>query len=48
MAEPFSLKDHLFNAESIGELAEEYAAGLPGFDAARFQQETLVASPSAP
>ncbi|MCZ4258115.1 DNA alkylation repair protein [Sulfitobacter sp. G21635-S1] len=45
MAEPFSLKDHLFNAESIGELAEEYAAGLPGFDAARFQQETLAGFP---
>ncbi|OAN78180.1 hypothetical protein A8B82_10575 [Sulfitobacter sp. EhC04] len=45
MAEPFSLKDHLFNAETIGELAEEYAAGLPGFDAARFQQETLAGFP---
>ncbi len=45
MAEPFSLKDHLFNAVSIGELADEYAAGLPGFDAARFQQETLAGFP---
>ncbi|QFT59549.1 hypothetical protein FIU94_12010 [Sulfitobacter sp. THAF37] len=45
MAEAFSLKDHLFNAQSIGELAGQYAAGLPGFDAARFQQETLAGFP---
>lgn len=41
MAEKFSLKDHLFNAETIGQLAAEYAAGLRGFDAARFVREAL-------
>lgn len=41
MAEQFSLKDHLFNAETVGQLAQEYAAGVPGFDAARFTQEAL-------
>ena len=41
MAEKFSLKDHLFNAETIGQLAAEYAAGLPGFDAPRFVDEAL-------
>jgi hypothetical protein len=32
-AAAFSLKDHLFNADTLGQLAAEYAAGLPGFDA---------------
>lgn len=41
MADKFSLKDHLFNAETIGRLAGEYAAGLPDFDAVRFQAEAL-------
>ena len=41
MAEKFSLKDHLFNAETVGRLAAEYAAGVPGFDAARFEAESL-------
>lgn len=41
MAEKFSLKDHLFNADTIGQLAGEYAAGIPGFDGARFQAEAL-------
>lgn len=39
--EKFSLKDHLFNANSIGDLAAEIAAGLPDFDAARFQADVL-------
>lgn len=42
MAEAFSLKDHLFNANSIGRLADEYAAGLPGFDGQRFQDDALA------
>lgn len=42
MAEKFSLKDQLFNAETTGRLAAEYAAGLPGFDAARFVSEAVA------
>ncbi|KIN64719.1 DNA alkylation repair enzyme [Sulfitobacter noctilucicola] len=42
MAERFSLKDHLFNADTVGRLAAEYAAGVPGFDAARFEREALA------
>ncbi|MCT4559371.1 MAG: hypothetical protein N4A61_15080 [Pelagimonas sp.] len=37
----FSLSDQLFNADSIGGLAAEYAV-LPGFDPDRFTQETLA------
>ncbi|WP_292293840.1 hypothetical protein [Marivita sp.] len=40
-AQGFSLKDQLFNARSIGDLASEYAV-LPGFDAARFQTDALA------
>lgn len=32
MNDAFSLRDHLFNAESLGDLAAEYAAGCDGFD----------------
>ena len=35
------LKDQLFNAESVGQLAAEYAAALPDFDADRFVTEAL-------
>ncbi len=41
MAEAFSLKDHLFNAETLGQLAAEFEAGVPGFDGARFASECL-------
>lgn len=41
MAEGFSLKDHLFNAETMAQLAAEYAAGVPGFDAEGFQKAAL-------
>ncbi|WP_430449217.1 hypothetical protein [Rhodophyticola sp.] len=41
MSERFSLKDHLFNAESLGDLAAEYAAGLQDFDAEGFLAEVL-------
>ena len=32
----FSLKDRLFNADSLGRLSEEYATGLAGFDATAY------------
>lgn len=41
MAEAFSLKDQLFNADTVGALAAEYAAALPGFDAAGFARAAL-------
>lgn len=37
----FSLKDQLFNAESLGDLAGEYAAGCPGFPAESFARAAL-------
>ncbi len=40
-AQGFSLKDQLFNAESIGDLAAEYSV-LPYFDGARFQTDALA------
>lgn len=40
--EAFSLKDHLFNAETLGQLTREYAAGLPGFPADAFLAEVLA------
>lgn len=43
--ERFSLKDHLFNPGSIGDLATEYSAALPDFDAARFQDTVLAGFP---
>jgi 3-methyladenine DNA glycosylase AlkC len=45
MAEKFSLKDHLFNAETVGQLAAEFAAGVPGFDVTRFTAEALAGFP---
>jgi len=45
MAEKFSLKDHLFNPETVGLLAAEFAAGVPDFDAARFTAEALAGFP---
>lgn len=41
MAQGFSLKDQLFNADSIGDLAAEFAAGIPGFDARRFHADVM-------
>ncbi len=37
----FSLKDDLFNAETLGQLAAEYAAGLPGFPAEEFLDQVM-------
>ncbi|QUJ77895.1 hypothetical protein KDD17_08175 [Sulfitobacter albidus] len=39
MADP--LKDQLFNARTVGTLAAEFAAGVPGFDADRFARAAL-------
>lgn len=41
MSERFSLRDHLFNQRTLGQLAGEYAAGVSGFDAERFLSEVL-------
>ena len=41
MAERFSLKDHLFNAQTVGQLAGEFADALPAFDAERFAKDAL-------
>jgi len=40
-AERFSLKDHLFNADTLGQLAAEYEKGVPGFAAGPFLSEVL-------
>ncbi|MDF1728185.1 MAG: hypothetical protein P1U53_10605 [Sulfitobacter sp.] len=45
MEERFSLRDHLFNEESIGQLAREYAAALPDFDSEAFRVEVLAGFP---
>lgn len=45
MAERFSLKDALFNPRTVGQLAQEYAQGVPGFDTARFETEALAGLP---
>lgn len=37
----FSLRDHLFNERTLGQLAAEYAAGLPGFPAGAFLDRVL-------
>ena len=39
--EHFSLKDYLFNAQTVGQLAQEYCAGIPSFDGALFEREAL-------
>lgn len=41
MAQGFSLKDQLFNAQSLGQLGTEYSAGLPGLDGAAFARRAL-------
>ncbi|GGX57312.1 hypothetical protein GCM10007385_27730 [Tateyamaria omphalii] len=37
----FSLKDQLFNTESLGDLADEFVAGVPGFDRDAFHAAAL-------
>ena len=41
MSEGFSLKDQLFNADSLRDLAGEFAAGVPGFDADAFHDRVM-------
>ncbi|MCR8826487.1 DNA alkylation repair protein [Pseudosulfitobacter koreensis] len=45
MAQGFSLKDQLFNAQSLGQLGAEYAAGLPGLDGQAFARQALSGVP---
>lgn len=45
MAERYSLNDALFNPRTVGQLAQEYAQAVPGFDAPRFEQEGLAGFP---
>ena len=44
-APTFSLKDQLFNASSLGDLADEFAAGVPGFDRDAFHTAALSGIP---
>jgi len=41
VTEKFSLKDHLFNENSIGDLAAEYSARVSGFDKNTFANEVM-------
>ena len=45
MSDRFSLKDHLFNAQTVAQLAAEFAAALPDFDAAAFKTQALSGFP---
>lgn len=45
MSERFSLRDHLFNERTLGQLAGELASGVPGFDAERFLAQVLPKLP---
>ena len=42
LAQGFSLKDQLFNTDSLGDLAAEYSAAIPGFDAEDFHREVVA------
>jgi hypothetical protein len=42
VSQGFSLKDELFNSNSLGDLAAEFATGVPGFDAEDFHQEVVA------
>ncbi len=41
----FSLKDDLFNKDSVGEFAAQLASQIPGFSAVRYQKAVLKAFP---
>ena len=41
----FSLKDRLFNSQTVGELAAGIAGAWSGFDRAGFEHATLTAFP---
>ncbi len=45
MAEKTLLKDQLFNAQTVEQLASEYSKALPDFDPLRFQREALSGFP---
>lgn len=45
MADKILMKDQLFNATSVGQLADEFAAGVAGFDPARFARDSLAGFP---
>ncbi|MEM1273223.1 MAG: hypothetical protein AAGF88_05355 [Pseudomonadota bacterium] len=45
MTERFSLKDHLFNAETIGQLADEFSIGVKGFPKRAFVDNVLAGFP---
>lgn len=45
MADKVLMKDQLFNAQSIGQLADEYAAAIEGFDGPRFAAACLSGFP---
>ena len=42
MADAVALKDRIFNAETVGRLAADFAAGVPGFDAGRYCRACLA------
>ncbi|WP_375228071.1 DNA alkylation repair protein [Roseobacter sp. S98] len=42
---PELLKDQLFNAETVGLVADDFKRGVPGFDRARFVQDALAGFP---
>ncbi|SHJ67035.1 3-methyladenine DNA glycosylase AlkC [Shimia gijangensis] len=42
MAQGFSLKDQLFNPDSLSDLAAEYSAALPDFDGKDFHDEVVA------
>ncbi len=45
MAEAFSLKDHLFNADTVGYLADLFLAADPAFPSGRFVTKAVAAFP---
>lgn len=42
MAQGFSLKDQLFNSETLSDLAAEYSAAISGFDGEGFHREVVA------
>jgi len=45
-SERFSLKDHLFNEETIGRLADRFDDAYPAFDRDQFETDVFAAMPS--
>jgi len=46
MAERFSLKDHLFNEETVADAARDFARGIDGFDPDAYLRAVLAGFPS--